>query len=202
MRVALRGIPVLVAPWIAAACRARWPEDPGGLQARDGAVAPRSIRNRRAMRGAISCTIFLVCSWPARGKHPPRRAGSAIFIMCLAQVQFHYRCGIAGPWRAAGMEGAGHCASPRDSSAPSRLPDMAALGAGDASDGIAFLALPRQIGQAGREEQIEAIDEAINKIEAVSPNDMQPLILKCLLHETRETGGGQPRDARNGRAMQ
>jgi hypothetical protein len=79
---------------------------------------------------------------------------------------------------------------------------MAALGAGDASDGIAFLALPRQIGQAGREEQIEAIDEAINKIEAVSPNDMQPLILQCLLHETRETGGGQPRDARKGRAMQ
>lgn len=198
MRVALRGIPVLVAPWIAAACRARWPEDPGDLQPRDGAVAPRSIRNRRAMPGAISCTIFLVCSWPARGKHPPRRAGSAVFIMCLAQVQFYYPCGIAGPWRAAGMEGAGHCFSPRDSSAPSRLPDMPALGAGDASDRIAFLALPRQIGQAGREEQIEAI----NKIEAVSPNDMQPLILKCLLHEIRETGGGQPRDARNGRAMQ
>lgn len=202
MRVALRGIPVLVAPWIAAACRARWPEDPGGLQARDGAVAPRSIRNRRAMRGAINCTIFLVCSWPARGKHPPRRAGSAMFIMCLAQVQFYYPCGIAGPWRAAGMVGAGHCASPRDGSAPSRLPDMPALGADDASDRIALLALPRQIGQAGREEQIEAINEAINKIEAVSPNDMQPLILQCLLHEIRETGGGQPRDARNGRAMQ
>lgn len=198
MRMALRGVPVLAAPWIAAACRARWPEDPGGWQARDGAVAPHSIRIRLAMRGTVSCTISLVCSWPARGKHPPRRAGSAMFIVCLAQVQFHYRCGIAGPWRAAGMEGAGHCASPIDSSGPSRLPDIPALGAGDASDGIAPVALPRQIGHARREEQIEAI----NKIEAVSPNDMQPLILKCLLHETRETGGGQPRDARNGRAMQ
>ncbi|WP_155986332.1 hypothetical protein [Novosphingobium resinovorum] len=184
--MALRGIPVLVAPWIAAACRARWPEDPGGLQARDGAVAPRSIRNRLALRGAIRCTIFLVCSWPARAKHPPRRAGSAMFIMCLAQVQFYYPCGIAGPWRAAGMVGAGHRACPGDSSVPSRVPDMPALGAGDASYRIAFLALPRQIGQAGREEQIEAI----NKIEAVSPNDMQPFILKCLLRETRETGGG------------
>lgn len=198
MRMALRGVPVLAAPWIAAACRARWPEDPGGLRACDGAVAPHSMRIRLAMRETVSCTISLVCSWPSRGKHPPRRAGSAMFIMCLAQVQFHYRCGIAGLWRAAGMEGAGHCASPIDSSAPSRLPDIPALGAGDASDGIAPVALPRQIGHARREEQMEAI----NKIEAVSPNDMQPLILKCLLHETRETGGGQPRDARNGRAMQ
>lgn len=186
MRVALRGIPVLVAPWIAAACQARWPEDPGGLQDRDGAVAPRSIRNRRVMRGAISCTIFLVCSCPAHGERPPRRAGSAMYIVCLAQVQLHYRNGIAGPWRAAGRESAGHRACPGDSSAPSRLPDTPALRACGTSDGIAPVASPLQIGHARREQQIEAI----NKIEAVSPNGMQPLILKCLSCETRERGGG------------